>query len=115
VRLAGIPTPAAQQAAPSAPPSPVADPRASSFGFGVPLRATVRPGTQAASTTSQGPVPLAARTGTRSVPTTRDPTVPAWVALPESSISSSASRSARGRRRGTPCDCAGPNALKGDH
>ncbi|MGE3309006.1 MAG: hypothetical protein AB7O66_03480 [Limisphaerales bacterium] len=115
MRLAGIPTPAAQQGAPSAPPPPVADPRASSFGFGVPLRATVRPGAEAASSTSRGTVPLAARTGTRSVPTTRDPTVPAWVALPESSVSANAKTGARGSRRGTPCDCAGPNALKGNH
>jgi len=95
MRLAGIPSPAAQEAAPSAPPPPVADPRSATFGFGVPLRATVRPSAEAAASNGRGPVPLAARTGGRTVPTTRDPTVPAWVALPAASASSSTTRATR--------------------
>src|SRR6185436_89300 len=38
LQRSGLPTPAQQAAAPAAPPRPLADPRATSFGQGVPLR-----------------------------------------------------------------------------
>ncbi|MBZ5558143.1 MAG: hypothetical protein LAO77_12790 [Acidobacteriia bacterium] len=38
LQLSGLPSPATQAATPSAPPPPAADPRTTSFGFGVPLK-----------------------------------------------------------------------------
>ena len=62
----GLPGPSAQQAAPPAPRPPRADPRASSFGFGVPLRSMV----------------IVPRTVSAEPPLTHDPTTPSWIALP---------------------------------
>jgi hypothetical protein len=68
----GFGTPPARGSA-GAPRVPVSrpDPRASGYGFGVPLRDTL------------GPAPVgAARAGGGAVPTSDDPTVPRWQALP---------------------------------
>jgi hypothetical protein len=60
---------------------PRADPRATSYGFGVPLR----PRTGAAAQASAGVVALRPYTRAREVPVTRDPTAPAWEQLPAAS------------------------------
>lgn len=80
----GLPGPSAQQAAPPAPRPPRADPRASSFGFGVPLRSTI-----GAREDRRGQPPL-----------TNDPTTPSWVALPAKKVQDKLHPS-------QPCDCAG--------
>lgn len=95
----GLPTRSAQQAAPSAPPRPRADPRATSFGFGVPLRARV---TGAADERGEA-LAGAGKLGARGVPITRDPTVPSWVALRPAVEAGKT----RGETR-TSCGCSAP-------
>jgi hypothetical protein len=70
----GLPGPAAQAAAAPAPPPPVADPRATGFGFGVPLRPTVGGAAQARAAVVHGW--LAPRTVASQLPD--DPTRPRW-------------------------------------
>jgi hypothetical protein len=60
---------------------PRADARATSYGFGVPLR----PRVSGAAETSQGIVALRPYPAAARVPVTRDPTVPAWEQLPAAS------------------------------
>lgn len=81
----GLPGPSAQQAAPPAPRPPRADPRASSFGFGVPLRSMV----------------IRPRTVSGEPPLTHDPTTPSWVALPARDPNRT------GADKLQPCGCAG--------
>ena len=73
------PTAASSRAVPTptyAPPR--ADPRATTFGFGVPLRTKVTGAAQ----TRQGVVALQPYRPAREVPVTRDPTVAPWTQLP---------------------------------
>jgi hypothetical protein len=79
---AGLPSPVSQAAVPAAPPVPRADARATSFGFGVPLR----PRRQAA--------PMVG-----APPETRLAGTPGWVALPP--------RGAAPAGAGAPCGCGG--------
>lgn len=60
---------------------PRADPRAVSYGFGVPLRPRVGP----AGAANAGIVALRPYAVARDVPVTRDPTAPPWIGLPASS------------------------------
>ena len=64
--------------APTAYAPPRVDPRAATFGFGVPLRPIV----SGAAATTKGVVALRPYARAADVPVTRDPTVPAWVRLP---------------------------------
>jgi hypothetical protein len=108
LNINGLPSPAQQQAAPAAPAPPRADPRAGSFGFGVPLRSTV--GAAAAQRTGslQGRVPLRSQTGDGFPPTTADPTVPPWVALPQQNVARDEASPPRQQPRPLdPCGCAG--------
>ena len=82
----GLPGPSAQQAALPAPRPPRADPRASSFGFGVPLRSTI-----GAAADRRGEPPL-----------THDPTTPSWVALPARDPNRTGAD-----KLSKPCGCAG--------
>lgn len=99
----GLPTPAQQIRAAAAPPPPRVDPRAASFGFGVPLRPS-RGGSAALEAGGFRPVTRArpaAQTG--GPPTTELPTVPGWVALP---ARDPARRSVEKLRRGErDCGC----------
>lgn len=90
-----------------APRPPVADPRSTSFGFGVPLRTQVSTAAQDYSLSLAGAAPLQSRTGGAAVPTTSDPTVPSWVALPEREAGRSAADRTSGNRRPSPCGCSG--------
>ncbi|HKP86441.1 MAG TPA: hypothetical protein VJZ26_10105 [Blastocatellia bacterium] len=83
LKSAGIPSPSAQQAAAPAPRPPRADQRASSFGFGVPLRSTVGEAADLRASSVQGGVALKSRVSPGEPPMTSDPTRPHWVALPE--------------------------------
>jgi hypothetical protein len=58
------------------------DPRAASFGFGVPLRPRVRGAAADRLARVQGAGRLAARAPSDGGPVTTDPTVPPWLALP---------------------------------
>jgi hypothetical protein len=75
------PAPGVPSAAPTTYAPPRADGRATSYGFGVPLR----PRVGGAAETSQGVVALQPYPRATAVPATRDPTVPAWEQLPATS------------------------------
>jgi hypothetical protein len=106
--LTGIPSPSQQQAAPAAPPPPRADARATSFGFGVPLRSTVGAAALERSNALLGAVPLRERLRDARPPLSSDPTVPPWKALPDGERGpAGADRVQRARRPGHRCGCAG--------
>lgn len=65
-----------------APKLPRADPRASTFGFGVPLRLTVGEAADARATSIQGSAPVKSKIASREPAVTDDPTTPPWVSLP---------------------------------
>jgi hypothetical protein len=110
----GIPSPAQQLAAPAAPAPPRADPRAASFGFGVPLRSTVGAAAAQRTASLQGRVPLRSQTGDGLPPSTEDPTVPPWVALPARSVSrADANQVQQQRRPPHPCGCLDGAGSKG--
>lgn len=101
---------AASGSTPSAYAPPKADPRATSFGFGVPLRPRTIP-----SAATAGIVALRPYASARDVPVTRDPTAPPWVSLPETSPSRPSTKSTGGAAKkaagGCPCGC-GPRGGK---
>ena len=104
----GLPSASAQQAALPAPRPPRADARASSFGFGVPLRATVGEAADRRAESIQGDVAVKPRITSGDPPTTSDPTKPAWVALPARDPGRRAADRLQGKRRpARPCGCAG--------
>jgi len=104
----GLPGPSAQQAAPPAPRPPRADPRASSFGFGVPLRVTMGEAADRRSESIQGAVAIKTRIETGDPPLTNDPTKPAWIALPARDPARTAADKLQGKLKPKqPCGCAG--------
>ena len=104
----GLPGPSAQQAAPPAPRLPRADPRASSFGFGVPLRATVGAAADRRFESIQGAVSLKAKIASGDPPITNDPTKPGWEALPARDPGRRAADKLQGKLKlARPCGCAG--------
>ena len=110
----GLPSRAAQASAPPAPPPPAADPRAKTFGFGVPLRPQRGDARDGRAAVLSGSAPLRPRAGTAEVPITRDPTVPRWVALREGDLDARAADTVtRARRPARPCGCSGACAHGG--
>jgi hypothetical protein len=104
----GLPTVAAQQASPPAPRPPRADPRSSAFGFGVPLRSTVGEAADRRAETIRGDVSVRPKIVTGDPPTTRDPTKPAWIALPARDGARKSADTAQGKiSPSRPCGCAG--------
>lgn len=104
----GLPGPSAQQAAPRAPRPPRADPRASSFGFGVPLRATAGAAADRRFESIQGAVSLKAKIASGDPPITNDPTKPGWEALPARDPGRRAADKLQGKLKlARPCGCAG--------
>jgi hypothetical protein len=82
---------------------PRADPRATRYGFGVPLRPRNTP-----SVATAGIVALRPYARASAVPVTRDPTAPPWVSLPETSTVKSSPGTAVKPSRST-----GAGAVKG--
>jgi Contractile injection system tube protein len=106
----GLAVAAAQTPAPPAPPPPRADPRATSFGRGIPLRPRVN-GAAGARAGALGAgavlVGIRARTPTQA-PASPDPTVPPWRALPAGDRTRVAAEAAQQwLRPTTPCGCGG--------
>jgi len=104
-------TTSSSSAAP-APAPPRADPRATSYAFGVPLRSTVGAAAQTRAGAIQGSISLQApveSSESRAVrggpPTTFDPTTPRWIALPQTA--NSTSRKSAGRKPLSACGCSG--------
>jgi len=102
-------TPAPQPPPQSAPPLPAIDPRTTSFGRGVPLRPLFTPPADRSNALA-GNVALQPRVGASgTVPITRDPTVPPWVALPASDLARAIADQQQGRTTPLhPCGCTGP-------
>jgi hypothetical protein len=88
--------------------APRLDARASSFGFGVPLRTTVGEAAEQRALTLRGATALRGQVGDGAVPETDDPTVPPWVALPERGLGAEVITAGLGtRRRAGSCGCGG--------
>jgi hypothetical protein len=103
LQATGLPGPSAQAAAPSAPPPPLADPRASGFGFGVPLRPTVGRAVRDRAAVVQGWLPPSA-TATQLPP---DPTVPRWALPAPADVAPVATAVSSSRTSGCGCGCGG--------
>ena len=82
LKQTGFPPVSVQEAALPAPRPPRADARASSFGFGVPLRSTTGSAADMRAESIQGDVAIKPKTASGDPPITNDPTTPGWVALP---------------------------------
>jgi hypothetical protein len=102
LKLGGLPSIREQRAAPPAPAPPRADPRASSFGFGAPLRDTTGLAARERATTVVGSAPLRSVTNSGEPPMTEDPTVPPWRELPARHDSS---LGARAKSPSASCAC----------
>lgn len=93
----------------TAPTPPRADRRATSYAFGVPLRSTVGAAARTRSSAMEGASALSSATHTNASsgdpPETFNPTIPKWIALPDSSTRQTATRSRR--RMLSPCGCGG--------
>jgi hypothetical protein len=98
----GLPTVSAQQAAQPAPRLRPVDARASSFGFGVPLRPTVGEAADRRAEMIRGDVSVKPKIGTGDPPTTSDPTKPAWIALPIRAVSRTRMKATKKHKR---CKC----------
>ena len=104
----GLPGPSAQQAAPAAPRPPRADPRASSFGFGVPLRSTIGAAADRRAESVHGAVAIRPKVASSEPPLTHDPTTPSWVALPARDPNRTGADKLQGKLHpAQPCGCAG--------
>jgi len=116
--LTGIPSAPQQQAAPPAPPPPRVDTRATSFGFGVPLRSTVAVAAADRNNALAGAVPLRDRHQDGLPPLASEPTVPPWEALPVRTPMRDASNRTQRQRRPAArcgCGCAGRCGCGGGH
>jgi hypothetical protein len=100
LRRTGLPSASERADAPAAAPPPAADPRAVSFGIGVPLRPRADE-----TTPLGGSVALRSPGPGGTVPVTRDPTVPPWEELPAWASAGSPAVE-RGRHPGGACGCA---------
>jgi hypothetical protein len=99
-----MPSITAQAATAPAPAPPVADPRATSFGFGVPLRPRVGGAAEARRGALAGRIPLRADVvTTATVSSTPDPTAAPWTYLPASAVRTSADAAQRARFPIRPC------------
>jgi hypothetical protein len=106
----GLPTASQQAAAPSAPPLPRADPRATSFGFGVPLRSQLGIASNQRVDLTAGGATLGSQVGTGDPPTTTNPTIPPWIALPASEFAMNTAGVIQMKKRSQPscgCGCSG--------
>jgi hypothetical protein len=104
----GLPSASAQETAAPAPRTPRADPRASAFGFGVPLRDTVGATADMRAGSIRGDVAIKPKIGTGDPPLTSDPTTPGWIALPTRDRGRSSADKVQSRLRPKhPCGCSG--------
>lgn len=98
----GLPTSSALERSEPAPRPVRADPRSSSFGFGVPLRDTVGPSADLRAITVKPKV------ATGEAPLTSDPTTPGWIALPSRDRGRTSADKVQGTVRPKhPCGCSG--------
>lgn len=99
-------TPAQQQAAPPAPPPPRADPRATGFGAGVPLRPRFAAAADERNGGLSGDGQVPARSGTGAVPELPSATAAPWLGLrPADPGRARADETQVARRPRSPCGC----------
>ena len=114
--LTGLPSPAQQQSAAPAPLPPRADPRSASFGFGVPLRLTVGEAAARRADSLLGGISLRQHVGDGLPPSSDDPTVPPWIALPSREHArAAANRLQKKLHPRRPCGCSGRCHHTGGH
>lgn len=105
----GLPSITSQSTAAPAPAPPVADPRATSFGFGVPLRPRVGGAAEARRGALGGQIPLRpGDQGSDSIETAPEPGAAPWTYLPRDKARPVADAAQRARRPIRPCGCLGP-------
>jgi Contractile injection system tube protein len=104
--LGGMPSPSSQESAPSAPPPPTADPRATSFGLGVPLRPRVGSAADLRTSISTGRIPLRPRAPVSGILISNDPTAPPWTQLPVDAVQMAADKTQGNRYPARPCGCS---------
>jgi hypothetical protein len=103
----GLPSSTDAEASP-APQLPRADPRSSTFGFGVPLRLTVGEAASSRAAAIQGSTPLKSKIASGEPAVTDDPTTPPWVSLPSRNRSRQTADKLQERiRPARSCGCAG--------
>jgi hypothetical protein len=105
--LSGMPSGSSQEAAANAPPPPTADPRASSFGFGVPLRPRVGSAADLRTSAASGRIPLRPRMPVTQLLSSNDPTAPPWTQLPLGVVQAIADKTQANRYPARPCGCSG--------
>ena len=106
LKLSGVASAASQAAAAPAPPAPLADPRAASFGFGVPLRPRVGSAADLRSDAAAGRIALRPHTPVTGVLTSTDPSAPPWTQLPTAGGGRGAADKTQARRSPRrPCGC----------
>jgi hypothetical protein len=104
--LGGIPSPSPLESAPSAPSPPMADPRATSFGLGVPLRPRVGSAADLRASLSAGRIPLKPRAPVSGILISNDPTAPPWTQLPVDAVQMAADKTQGNRYPARPCGCS---------
>ncbi|MEO8333816.1 MAG: hypothetical protein ABI664_02505 [bacterium] len=105
----GAPSATQQAAAAPALAPPVADARATTFGFGVPLRPTISGAAEMRRGSLGGSIPLRPNERpTDALTPTSDPTAAPWTHLPADRAQRVADAAQRTRRPARPCGCFGP-------
>ena len=99
-----LPAAAARSSAPPAPAPPRADPRATSFGYGVPLRPREAGAAEERASETSGYVVVSRRARPAAVPVATDPTTPPWRRLP---AVAPGRREADAHASGCACGCGG--------
>lgn len=109
LRQTGLPSASMQAATPSAPPPPLADARATTFGFGVPLRPLVSGAATTRTGSLGGAIPLRPNErASDALAPSSDPTAAPWTHLPASKPQQRADAVQRARRPVRACGCHGP-------
>ena len=112
LQMTGLPSPSTQAAAPPAPAPPMADPRAVSFGSGVPLRPRVGSAADLRASAAAGRVPLRPRSPVAAALSSNDPSAPPWTQLPSGAVRRTADAADAIRNPPRPCGC-GPRSQGG--
>ena len=109
LRQTGLPSASVQAATPSAPPPPLADARATTFGFGVPLRPLVSGAAMTRTGLLGGAIPLRPNErASDALAPSADPTVAPWMHLPTSNPQKKSDAIQRTRQPVRACGCHGP-------
>jgi hypothetical protein len=106
--ISGMPSVTQQTAAHAAPTPPLADARATTFGFGVPLRPRIGGAADVHSGSVSGPVALRPRERASDVLVSADPTAPPWTRLPADVARTRADAAQRSQNPARRCGCSGP-------